>query len=50
MKMPRIYRIELERALDEGFEGVEAERIARQRAEEKYYEMADDARADCFPL
>ena len=44
--MDRIYRRELARLLDEGLDGCEASRIARQRADEIYYRMADEADKD----
>ena len=44
MRQERVYEIELKRAHDEGFDDLLAERVARERAEQKFWEMVDDAR------
>lgn len=41
----KIYEVELRRALDDGLEYAEAEIRARERTEEKYWELVDEGRA-----
>lgn len=46
MKMDRIFQKELDKLLNDGVPWIEAERQAAELAEQKYYEMADEARSE----